>query len=501
MSLEALVNSKGRNFFGTFLAKYVCSQFQPSHVQVILGAVSNSPILPPDWLVDATPEIKDQVVPVPFALLLQWAHLFAFAPVSQWRLGDLSNTSQPTTNNENTLTTQSRAEKAEGDATISSGGSKDAGEGSKAVAEGSKDAAKRAVGVLCKAAKSFESSTSLNAEDVFSSVLLNSFIKIASDEILHALPFRTLAALPVLLADCHLVFEKPLAVLRERVSCARPTFLPDWTETALQTLVWQPGAKRKVSSAAVDEGWMDKAGLHTYFCKAIAAAVTGARERHRHGASLYLRRDQLHEQLLKLGENEMAEKIFTATAEDLLLSVGHNTEVMTTNWKCRRQDGSKNMQRWKVLHAEIMALCKAAKNEQVLKAFFPASATADVKKSGPLLGLETPVSEGGVLAAEIAALLCTKGVKVEGCVGVVIAELDDNHINLDASQACPLCIKALKRWGLGEQIYTTDCGALAMREAISVDESLLAESLQGALQHFASPDENRRRKLLSILLS
>eukprot|EP01053_Blabericola_migrator_P008015 Blabericola_migrator_1__8014@NODE_410_length_8738_cov_113_985353_g323_i0_p4_GENE_NODE_410_length_8738_cov_113_985353_g323_i0NODE_410_length_8738_cov_113_985353_g323_i0_p4_ORF_typecomplete_len199_score47_37dCMP_cyt_deam_1/PF00383_23/0_023_NODE_410_length_8738_cov_113_985353_g323_i07771373 len=187
------------------------------------------------------------------------------------------------------------------------------------------------------------------------------------------------------------------------------------------------------------------------------------------------------ERLNEVGETSLAKEVEQASPDDLQVSKGQNTEVMTKNWKRRRPEEGKTGQRWKVLHAEIVALLNAAKTPEVLDALFAPQARKDVDSTGSLASLEVAPAAG---PSELVRRVSQSLSGVSGCVGVVIAELDDNSINLDSSQACPLCIKALKRWGLGEQIYTTDMSCLLLREKIQVDELLVAESLQGALCHY-----------------
>lgn len=75
-----------------------------------------------------------------------------------------------------------------------------------------------------------------------------------------------------------------------------------------------------------------------------------------------------------------------------------------------------------------------------------------------------------------------------GSLSVLVVELDNGEVGFSSSQACPMCTKAIVRWGIGKQIYSTgEAGSILKYELVRGNNNLDAESLFGALKFFNGP--------------
>lgn len=108
----------------------------------------------------------------------------------------------------------------------------------------------------------------------------------------------------------------------------------------------------------------------------MAETLDGSREKHRHGACLYLSSDSLRQKLQALSQDKKLDKEVKASfwisceailtsmqCDDFIISTGKNLEVLTRGWKNRNLEEKGRFDtkcRWKVIHAEIDAVCKVS---------------------------------------------------------------------------------------------------------------------------------------------
>lgn len=86
-----------------------------------------------------------------------------------------------------------------------------------------------------------------------------------------------------------------------------------------------------------------------FFTKASTSASDGSRDKFRHGAVVFV-------DISLVQDVGIADELRLLDIDDLIVGVGRNTEAQTFGWKPRKMN-----LRWKILHAEIVALCQVGK--------------------------------------------------------------------------------------------------------------------------------------------
>lgn len=231
-------------------------------------------------------------------------------------------------------------------------------------------------------------------------------------------------------------------------------------------------------------------------------AAAGSRENHRHGACLYLRVDEVLRRLTDLDEDgryDALKKMVEGISEDASITFGRNTEILTKGWKGYTTEKEDKKTRWKIMHAEISAMIEAACHPLLRELFLAPQCSLDVEETE--FGLIDRKIQLRPQMEELIKQLSALKMSFQGCLGVLVVELDNNEIHYCSSQACPMCVKGLIRWGISEQIYTTGDLKIRNREKVICNEALVCESLRGCLCHYASTcgePESKKRKSSSI---